>query len=153
MPVSVYSSAFLRFAQDDTYFNLTPEVNASPTSALIAANSSMFAVPWKGGGGPFYVSSLKNTGKAEPSQAYTVNGHKSQVNDLQFHPFDESLLVSAGDDGRLLMWKLNNAPDRNMVESDAFASFKGAITVVFFLYPLRSFLRSYGFHFSFLSNM
>ncbi len=111
--------------KDETYYNLTPEVNLSPTSALITASSTKFAIPWKGGGGPFYVSSLASLGKAEPSQAYTFNGHKSHVNDLQFHPFDESLIVSAGDDGRLLLWKVDGELSRNMVESDAIGTFTG----------------------------
>jgi hypothetical protein len=54
---------------------------------LISANEKYFAVPWQGGGGPFYINQLDKPGKIDASPSL-FQGHAGSILDLDFSPFD-----------------------------------------------------------------
>jgi coronin-1B/1C/6 len=76
---------------------MTPNTSASLHGPLIAASTKFFATPWKGGGGPVFVSRLDKLGKVEPNP-HLLLGHKAPVLDLAFYPFDDTVLATGGDD-------------------------------------------------------
>lgn len=89
----------------DSVYNLRPKILTSDTSPL-ACSAKWFAVPYEGGGGPVYVSLVDAVGKVEPTTTSVVNGHKGPVYACGFSPFGESVLATAGDDGKVNVWSL-----------------------------------------------
>jgi hypothetical protein len=68
----------------------------SKHTTLIVCNSKSryFALPWQGGGGPFVVHNLGATGRLDPIPKM-FQGHQASVQDLDFSPFYDELIVSA----------------------------------------------------------
>jgi coronin-1B/1C/6 len=80
------------------------QCNASaPDSNLLDANSKYFCCPWRGGGGPFVVSSLKKTGRFPPDIPLCT-GHSGTVQDLHFNPFVDEMVATASDDTTARVW-------------------------------------------------
>lgn len=73
-------------------------------SNFVTASATHFAVCLEaGGGGAFAVVDYKNTGKFNPN-APVVTGHKGAVLDLDFNPFNDSLVASASEDCTVKVW-------------------------------------------------
>ena len=82
--------------KEDQYENI--QCNASaPESNLLDANTKYFALPWRGGGGPFVVWPLDKQGRL-PVEVPLFTGHSGAVTDLQFCPFHQQTVASASDD-------------------------------------------------------
>jgi len=73
----------------------------------IAANSKFWAVPFAGGGGPVMIGRHDRPGRIDHT-APKLNVHKAAVLDLAFHPFNENVLATAGEEGFL---KISVLPD------------------------------------------
>eukprot|EP00961_Rhodomonas_salina_P290134 3920705-Rhodomonas_salina.2 len=93
---------------------------------LILCSSKYFAVPWRGGGGPFVVWPLSKPGKLrdKPNDAPVIltylvmlsgrlpqdvplcTGHNGAVMDLHFSPFCDELVASGSDDTTTRIWKI-----------------------------------------------
>lgn len=91
-------------ARNASYFNLRPAAGSSE-SPMIACSERFWAIPWMGTGGPVYVSRIDGFGKVEPSTAL-IDGHRGAVQDLAFSPFHPDLLVTAGDDCKVNLWRI-----------------------------------------------
>ena len=76
-----------------TYFNISISA-ASGDHQGIKCNTKFFATGVKGGGGPVLVYPLTNPGGAVKSTYPLLNGHTSDVSDVDFNPFNDNLLVS-----------------------------------------------------------
>jgi len=73
-------------------------------SNYAAASALYFAVLYEaGGGGSFIVLPYSSVGKVDP-KAPVVAGHKSTVLDLDFNPFNDSLIASASEDCTSKIW-------------------------------------------------
>jgi len=73
-------------------------------SNYVAGNPAYLAVLWEaGGGGSFAVLPWSQTGKLDP-RAGLVSGHKGPVLDIDFNPFNDSLIGSVSDDGTGKIW-------------------------------------------------
>jgi WD40 repeat protein len=88
-----------------TYTNLEPCLSSSSDSPLIECNDAYWAIPYKGGGGPVYVSRHNNYGKVLPS-CNLINGHKSSVLDIGFSHFHSDIMATASGDTKVKIWKL-----------------------------------------------
>jgi coronin-1B/1C/6 len=63
-------------------------------------------VNWEaGGGGAFAVIPLEERGKL-PDQLPLFRGHTAVVLDTDWSPFDDSLIASASDDGKVFLWQV-----------------------------------------------
>lgn len=69
-------------------------------------NPHYISLNWEAsGGGAFAVIPLSHKGKL-PDQIPLFRGHTSAVLDTDFNPFNDQLLASASDDGKIGLWKV-----------------------------------------------
>lgn len=73
---------------------------------MIKANGKYISVNWNSsGGGAFAVIPIKEVGKA-PDQVPLFRGHTAQVLDTEFNPFNDNIVASASDDGKIGIWEI-----------------------------------------------
>ncbi|KAJ5613360.1 hypothetical protein N7510_006554 [Penicillium lagena] len=102
-----------RFEQ--CYDNLRVSRNAWDTN-LVKVNPKYLAVNWEaGGGGAFAVLPLEERGKL-PDRIPLFRGHTAVVLDTDWNPFNDDLIASSSDDGKVLLWRV---PENFTVRSDA----------------------------------
>jgi len=74
-------------------------------SNYAAASATYFALLCEaGGGGAFYVLPYSPAGKMDPKTTPLITGHKAPVLDLDFNPFNDSLVASVSDDCTGKIW-------------------------------------------------
>ncbi|CAK7245463.1 MAG: Coronin-like protein crn1 [Sporothrix thermara] len=97
------------------YDNLHISRNAWDTN-LVKANPEYLSVNWEAsGGGAFAVIPLNERGKI-PDQIPLFRGHTAAVLDTDWHPFNDHVLASASDDGRVFVW---HVPENFTLHTDA----------------------------------
>ncbi|KAF2126312.1 coronin-6 [Dothidotthia symphoricarpi CBS 119687] len=113
---SKYRHVFGKGTKKETcYDNLRISKNAWDTN-LIKANPLYLSVNWEAsGGGAFAVIPLEERGRA-PEQLPLFRGHTAAVLDTDWSPFNDSLISSASDDGKVFIWKV---PEDFSLHSDA----------------------------------
>jgi len=86
-------------------------------SNYAAASPLYFAVLYEsGGGGSFIVLPYSQSGKVDPKSPQ-VTGHKGVVLDIDFNPFNDSLIASVSEDGTAKIWGIpEGGLKENMVE-------------------------------------
>jgi len=72
---------------------------------LVCANPENVAFPWAGPGGRIIVLKLNRKGGRVPSDTPFLE-HGCEINDMEWNPFDDSLLATAGEDARVKLWKI-----------------------------------------------
>lgn len=79
---------------------------------LVKANTRFMSIHWDAaGGGAFMVHSLDNPGRLPSgSEAPLYTGHTGPVLDTDWNPFNDHVLASAGEDGRILIWNVPKDP-------------------------------------------
>ncbi|CAO2651426.1 Nn.00g039960.m01.CDS01 [Neocucurbitaria sp. VM-36] len=101
--------------KEQCYDNLRISKNAWDTN-LIKANPEYVSVNWEAsGGGAFAVIPINERGRA-PDQMPLFRGHTAAVLDTDWSPFNDSLISSASDDGKVFIWKV---PEGFMLHTDA----------------------------------
>lgn len=103
---SKYRHVFGRGSKkEQCYDNLRISKNAWDTN-LIKANPEYISVNWESsGGGAFAVIPLNEKGRL-PEQIPLFRGHTAAVLDTDWSPFNDSLISSASDDGKVFIWKV-----------------------------------------------
>ncbi|KAI0096228.1 hypothetical protein GGR51DRAFT_543880 [Nemania sp. FL0031] len=87
------------------YDNLRISRNAWDTN-LIKANPEFLAVNWEAsGGGAFAVIPLEERGKI-PDVIPLFRGHTATVLDTDWNPFNDRVIASASDDGKVMLWQV-----------------------------------------------
>ncbi|PGH23902.1 hypothetical protein AJ80_01964 [Polytolypa hystricis UAMH7299] len=101
---SKYRHVFGRSTRkEQCYDNLRISHNAWDTN-LLKVNPKYIAVNWEtGGGGAFAVLPIGETGKV-PEQIPLCRGHTAVVLDTDWNPFNDSLIASGSDDGKVFLW-------------------------------------------------
>jgi len=103
---SKYRHVFADAPKKENIFDELKVTKTAWDANYVVANPLYWAVCWdSGGGGSFAVGDLKKPGKWNPN-APVVAGHKSAVQDLDFHPFNDSLIASVAEDGLGKIWKI-----------------------------------------------
>ncbi|ODQ53644.1 coronin-6 [Saitoella complicata NRRL Y-17804] len=75
-------------------------------SNLIKVNPLYLSINWNAsGGGAFAVVPLNERGKL-PDQIPLFRGHSAPVLDTDFNPFNDQLVASASDDGKICLWTI-----------------------------------------------
>jgi len=89
----------------------------------VAVNTKYFALPYAGGGGPVLVWSLAKKERMGAKLPF-IAVHKAQVQDLVFHPFNENMIVTGDDIGRICLTRF---PDEGLTEdiTEPVAAFEG----------------------------
>ncbi|KAK9469644.1 hypothetical protein V1512DRAFT_14611 [Lipomyces arxii] len=87
------------------YDNVRVTTNAWDSN-LIKVNPLYLSVNWNAsGGGAFAVIPLSERGKA-PDQVPLFRGHTAAVLDTDWNPFDDHVLASGSDDGKVGIWRV-----------------------------------------------
>ncbi|KAJ5123749.1 hypothetical protein N7448_009846 [Penicillium atrosanguineum] len=116
---SKYRHVFGRSTRkEQCYDNLRVSRNAWDTN-LIKVNPKHLAVNWEaGGGGAFAVIPLEERGKL-PERIPLFRGHTAVVLDTDWNPFNDDLIASGSDDGKVFLWRVpENFTVRPDVEAD-----------------------------------
>ncbi|BGP38477.1 Coronin-like protein crn1 [Rhodotorula kratochvilovae] len=93
---------------ENRYDNIKISASAWDTN-LVSANDKYLAVNWQAsGGGAFLVSPLDLTGKL-PDVFPLVRAHTAPVLDTAWSPFDDELVASVGEDGKLALTRVDDA--------------------------------------------
>ncbi|KAM3416884.1 Coronin [Cercospora zeina] len=101
--------------REQCYDNIRVSRNAWDSN-LIKANPKYIAVNWEsGGGGAFAVIPLEERGKL-PDAIPLFRGHTAVVLDTDWSPFDDSIIASASDDGKVFLWQV---PENFQLRTDA----------------------------------
>ena len=100
--------------KEQCYDNLRITKNAWDSN-IVKANPEYIAVNWEAsGGGAFAVIPIEEKGKL-PDLIPLFRGHTAPVLDTDWSPFDDKLIASASDDGKVMLWKV---PDGFTVHQD-----------------------------------
>jgi len=86
------------------YTNLKVNNDAMLTRTL-AVNNKFFAVPWEGVAGRIGVFPLARKGKF-PDKGLSVVETGAKVLDFEFNPFNQRMLVTAGENGHIKVWQI-----------------------------------------------
>ncbi|KAF2420309.1 coronin-6 [Tothia fuscella] len=101
--------------KEQCYDNLRISKNAWDTN-LIKANPEYISVNWEAsGGGAFAVIPVGERGRL-PDRLPLFRGHTAAVLDTDWNPFDDNLLASGSDDGKVFLWRV---PENFSLYSDA----------------------------------
>ncbi|KAF3026824.1 Coronin-like protein crn1 [Neopestalotiopsis sp. 37M] len=91
--------------KESCYDNLRISRNAWDTN-LVKANPEYISVNWEAsGGGAFAVIPVNETGKL-PDVMPLFRGHTSAVLDTDWNPFNDRIIASASDDGKVMIWEV-----------------------------------------------
>lgn len=103
---SKYRHVFGRSTKKELcYDNLHISRNAWDSN-IIKVNPTYLAVNWEsGGGGAFAVIPLSEKGRA-PEQIPLFRGHTAPVLDTDWSPFNDSIIASGSDDGKVFIWQV-----------------------------------------------
>ncbi|GAB7360101.1 hypothetical protein MBLNU230_g7865t1 [Neophaeotheca triangularis] len=100
--------------KEQCYDNLRISSNAWDTN-LIKVNPKYLSVNWQAsGGGAFAIIPLEERGR-EPEVLPLFRGHTAAVLDTDFSPFNDDIVASASDDGKVFLWKV---PENFSLHSD-----------------------------------
>ncbi|KAL2008432.1 hypothetical protein VTN00DRAFT_6626 [Thermoascus crustaceus] len=91
--------------KEQCYDNVRVSRNAWDTN-LIKVNPKYLAINWEsGGGGAFGVIPLHERGKL-PERIPLFRGHTAVVLDTDWNPFNDDLIASCSDDGKVFLWRV-----------------------------------------------
>ncbi|KAL1583212.1 hypothetical protein WHR41_07944 [Cladosporium halotolerans] len=101
--------------REQCYDNLRISKNAWDTN-LVKCNPKYLSVNWEAsGGGAFAVIPLEERGKL-PEVMPLFRGHTAAVLDHDWSPFNDDIVASASDDGKVFLWKV---PENFTLRTDA----------------------------------
>ncbi|KAK2624574.1 hypothetical protein QTJ16_005767 [Diplocarpon rosae] len=91
--------------KESCYDNLHISRNAWDTN-LVKANPEYLAVNWEAsGGGAFAVIPVNEKGRL-PEQLPLFRGHTAAVLDTDWNPFNDRVIASGSDDGKVFIWQV-----------------------------------------------
>ncbi|KAH6888617.1 hypothetical protein B0T10DRAFT_57612 [Thelonectria olida] len=101
--------------KESCYDNIHISRNAWDTN-LVKANPEYLSVNWdSSGGGAFAVIPLNERGKL-PDQIPLFRGHTATVLDTDWNPFNDRIVASASEDGKVFIWEV---PENFTLHTDA----------------------------------
>ena len=72
----------------------------------VKASAKYFSIGMAGGGGPVVVHRLDRPGRFEVSACPYITGHSGAVLDMDWSPFDDSMLATASEDTNIKIWSI-----------------------------------------------
>ena len=89
--------------REEWYVDLRPSTSAYDAQC-VAASANHVAVVWDSGNAVAMLRSCQ-VGK-QKKEPFKIHAHSSQIYDIQFSPFDDNLLATGADDGRVRLWQI-----------------------------------------------
>ncbi|KAH3758099.1 actin binding protein [Pelomyxa schiedti] len=103
--VSKYRHVFGTAERPEKCYSGVRIANTAWDTNFVAANTRYFAMLWEsGGGGAFAVIPHETTGKLP--EVPLVSGHRAAVLDLDWNPFNDSLIASCSEDCMVNVWNI-----------------------------------------------
>lgn len=72
----------------------------------VKASTKYFAVGMAGGGGAMVVGRLDRPGRFESGLSPIVTGHTGAVMDMDWNPFDDTMMATASEDAKIKIWSI-----------------------------------------------
>jgi len=79
---------------------------ATGEQQYIKASTKYWAVAMFGGGGPLVVGRHDRPGRFEDGTSPILKGHSGAVLDMEWSPFDDSLLATGSEDSKIKLWSI-----------------------------------------------
>lgn len=105
MPVSRYRNCFCKESKKDEWISNIQMTTAAGDHQFIKANDKYCAVALRGGGGPLLLWDYSNPCRI-PTGTPKIAGHAGGVTDTDFHPFNQTLLVTGSSDCTVKLWQI-----------------------------------------------
>ncbi|XP_078532475.1 coronin-2A-like [Lissotriton helveticus] len=103
---SKYRHVFGKAATKENCYDCVPITRSVHDNPFCAANPQFLAVVTEcAGGGAFLVIPLQQTGKLDPHHP-RVCGHKGNVLDIKWNPFDDFVIASCSEDATVKIWEI-----------------------------------------------
>jgi len=98
---------------------------ATGEQTYIKGNKKFFSVSLGGGGGPFCVARLDQSGRVDAS-APSIAGHKGSTLDTEWSPFNDYIVASCSDDSTIKIWGVpEDGLTQTLTSDDALATLTG----------------------------
>lgn len=103
---SKFRHVFGKAASKEGCFDGVPITRSVQDNNFCAANPRFLAIIIEcAGGGAFLVLSVHHTGRVDPHQA-RVSGHKGNVLDVKWNPFNDFCIASCSEDSTVKIWEI-----------------------------------------------
>ncbi|XP_075067036.1 coronin-2A [Mixophyes fleayi] len=103
---SKYRHVFGKPANKEHYFDNVPITKSVHDNHFCAVNPNFIAVVTEcAGGGAFIVIPIQQSGKLDPHYP-KVCGHKGNVLDIKWNPFDDYIIASCSEDATVKIWDI-----------------------------------------------
>jgi len=103
---SKYRHVFGTNARREECYDQIKVTRSAWDSNKVAASTKSLSVIWEaGGGGAFVPINYSDSGKRTPNPPL-VSGHKGEVLDIDYHPFNPYIIASASEDCTVKIWQL-----------------------------------------------
>uniref|UniRef100_A0A8C5PQV9 Coronin n=1 Tax=Leptobrachium leishanense TaxID=445787 RepID=A0A8C5PQV9_9ANUR len=103
---SKYRHVFGKAANKENCYDCVPITRSVHDNQFCAANPSFIAVVTEcAGGGAFIVIPLQQSGKLDPHHP-KVCGHRGNVLDIKWNPFDDYMIASCSEDASVKIWDI-----------------------------------------------
>jgi len=107
---SKYRHVFANTPKRDDLWDGVRLTKSAWDSNWVTASSKWVAMAWQtAGGGAVGILDASKTGKLEPTQVPLISGHKGAVLDLEFDPFNDSILATCSEDCTTKLWRIPDA--------------------------------------------
>ena len=93
--------------KENWYPDLQPAASAPSDAELLAVNSSLLAVSWTVNGA-IGVLPLSDVGKRSGREVPLIHAPSGTIYELAFNPFNDTQLLSSGDDAAVRLWQLED---------------------------------------------
>jgi len=111
---SKYRHVFVTNAKREECYDQIKVTRSAWDTNKVAASTKSLSVIWEaGGGGAFVPINYEDSGKRTPNPPL-VSGHKAEVLDIDYHPFNPYIIASASEDCTAKIWQL---PKEGLKES------------------------------------
>jgi len=116
---SKFRHVFANTQKPENCFNGLKASRSAWDSNKIKANTKFIGVIWEAsGGGSFWVHDVKKVGRLSAANLPLIAGHKGDVLDIDFHPFNENLVASVSEDAYVKLWKVpDGGPTATITEA------------------------------------
>ncbi|XP_003972499.2 coronin-2A isoform X1 [Takifugu rubripes] len=103
---SKFRHVFGKAATKESCYDGVPITRSVQDNTFCAVNPRFLAVITEcAGGGAFLVLSVHHTGKVDPHHP-RVSGHKGNVLDIKWNPFDDHCIASCSEDATVKVWEI-----------------------------------------------
>ncbi|KAK8827378.1 hypothetical protein WA538_003341 [Blastocystis sp. DL] len=115
-PVSKYRHVYCPGLKPEEIYQGFRVATTTGDQNYIKGNSKYFAFPAGGGGGPILIRAHHTPGRM-PSQLPLLTGHKGDLCDFDFNPFNDEQIISSSADLSVMLWQFpEGGPKENITE-------------------------------------